>query len=259
MAQSANSRLRTNSSENLDETFPRPAAHSLGFGLPNGKPNLASGKHSVEGETSQFWGIYLHAHRVSFSLDWSQEKACKLPLESHKSWNLWLDSLQVCFWKNDWSPPSEPGSNCRSWSWLSKSLYQPSTAPLKPRFRRVVDLRQDSQRDTKSNPTIGGFSQNGEESPKNEWCPVGATGGILISGPTWPSWAAGWLAASPASPASLGLGLPIGFDLAVQGCSGLISGECWACRPRSYIMRGVFVFSARQRADIQDAVGRVSG
>ena len=40
----------------------------------------------------------------------------------------------------------------------------------------------------------------------------------------------GWLAASPISPASLGLGLPIGFDLvAVQSCSGLVSGDCWAC------------------------------
>ena len=35
--------------------------------------------------------------------------------------------------------------------------------------------------------------------------------------------------ASPASPASLGLGLPIGFDVvAVQSCSGLVSGKCLA-------------------------------
>ena len=46
-------------------------------------------------------------------------------------------------------------------------------------------------------------------------------------------WLVGWWAAafpaSPASPASLGLGLPIGYDLVAESCSGLVSGECCAC------------------------------
>ena len=32
----------------------------------------------------------------------------------------------------------------------------------------------------------------------------------------------------PASPASLGLALPVGLELlAIQSCSGLVSGDCW--------------------------------
>ena len=41
-------------------------------------------------------------------------------------------------------------------------------------------------------------------------------------------WLVSWAAASPASPASLGLGLPVGFDLlAIQSYCGLVSGDCW--------------------------------
>ena len=55
-----------------------------------------------------------------------------------------------------------------------------------------------------------------------DWEPfkLGATGGILW-GPSWPGWG---------SVGRIGLGLPMGFVLvAVRSCSGLVSGECWAC------------------------------
>ena len=57
------------------------------------------------------------------------------------------------------------------------------------------------------------------------------------------------VAASPASPASLGLGLPIGFDLvAVQSCWFRVSVGL-----AEVLMRVVWGFQARQTADIRDA------
>ena len=55
---------------------------------------------------------------------------------------------------------------------------------------------------------------------------LGATGGILCGASL--ARLGGWWAAFSASPASLGV-LPIGFDLVAESCSGLVSGECWAC------------------------------